>query len=455
MNQLTEKPLKSTKVNLLCEVKMNFNFLKVILNKMGYFVIHNYISKILTKYPNWKDLSKAIWFKIAGQFITEYKTRQFKRQQLMKRYPIVKGLAPKKAKIGNALLDFIVDPFTCESSPELFRTHANYEESQIIVDVLRDFGFEVDVTDYRNMHAPKAEKYDLVIGQFRSFTKSCVNCRKPIPKIYLGWGFYAGATQKSIEIRCQELFRKRGVISSQTHPNDEGPKLATDIFYLGNDKTRDSYSNITDVPKLQLPNLIVDGVPVSLEQKDFSDARKHFMWMAAYGTLRRSLDVLLEIFSDHPEFELWVCGDIKHERIFFNAYLHELLELPNIHYQGWVDVGGEKYREITSRCGFMLYPSVSDGMPGSVINAMYAGLVPIVTPEAGMDCGGYGFEIASVDYKTIYEVMYQASSMSSGDLSKQSYSVHEFARYRYSRDAFKKSFATALEATLKRHKVLA
>lgn len=401
-----------------------------------------------------RKLFKVAYWHFYGHFALQREEKKRQYSELWKHYPVIYGVGSSQSFRGKALLDYIIDPFLDDFTPELARSHANYQQTQAIVEILIEFGFQVDITDWRNMHAPKADGYDIVIGQCNAFTQSCKNSTKRIPKVFLGWGLYAGATQKALATRNQEVLKTRKIQINQKHPTDEGPRFATDIFYMGNNYTKETYRSVSSVPMFQLPNPIVHGVKSTLLDKDYEKARRNFMWMAAYGAVRRCLDILLEIFADYPEFHLWICGGIEHEKIFFNAFKYELLELPNIHYIGWVDVAGETYQEVTRTCGYMLYPSVSDGMPGSVVNSMYAGVVPIVTNEAGMDCGGYGLTISTIDQKTILDLVKYAASSSPKALELEAKSVHEFASKRYSYDAFKKSFASALKTTLKRHQLI-
>jgi glycosyltransferase involved in cell wall biosynthesis len=366
----------------------------------------------------------------------------------MKEYPVVRSLGCPNARSGRALLDFVVDPFLPEFRAELGRSHANYWIATAIVECLSEIGFAVDVTDWRNMHAPPSSDYDLVVGLGRAFTKSCAGPRGRARRIYLGWGLHSTDTINAVAERVRLLRERRGVALSQTHPADDGPRFADAVFYLGNEHVRASYAAVTRAPLLQLPNPVVDGIVCTLQQKDFAAARRHFMWMAAYGTLRRALDVLLEVFATEPDCHLWICGDISHERGFCEAYARELKGLTNIHNVGWVDVAGAPFAAVTSRCGYMLYPSVSDGMPGSVVNAMAAGVIPIVTYSAGMETGGLGRIIPSIDDAAIRRAVRESALAEPEDLEKEAQRVANFARTYYSQAAFRQQLSSAFEAVL-------
>ena len=224
------------------------------------------------------------------------------------RYPVISASVGPPHPRGSALLALVTEPFELPQSADLVKTHSNYWKAPVIAALLGRQGFTVDVTDWRNANAPNADEYDLVIGQGPAFTSSCQKSRKTIPRIFLGWGLYGGATAKNTEKRVMELWKRRGICLSCIPDVDEGPLYATDIVYIGNDYTRKSYATVVSVPMSMVPNPATSDVERTTDAKDFSAARRQFLWMAAYGTLRRGLDVLLEVFAANPEFQLTVCG---------------------------------------------------------------------------------------------------------------------------------------------------
>jgi glycosyltransferase involved in cell wall biosynthesis len=396
-------------------------------------------------------LKRAKWYLFQKPVVT---WRAWKHQRALKfhKFPSVMGLGSHNSpQLGKALLTFIVEPFLAEFPQDLSRSHANYFKTTVIVDALIASGYSVDVFDWRTMHSPPADHYDIVIGQGNAFVHSCYGSRKEMPRVYLGWGLHATATRNAVKQRSVSLRRRRGLSIAESHPRDDGPKYATDILYLGNEHTKSTYSQYSIAETKCLRNPITLGVESTLASKDFVSARKRFLWMAAYGPLRRSLDVLLEVFAKNPDYELWICGDMSHERSFFRSYHTELHDVPNIKYIGWVDVAGMVYRNATQNCGYFIYPSVSDGMPGSVVNAMASGLVPIVTKEAGMECGGLDIPITAVDHSEIAAVIQRAGATPPAELKARSEAVVKFATEYYSRDAFKSHFGSALSRVLSRH----
>ena len=61
-------------------------------------------------------------------------------------------------KRGNALLMYIVYPFYLKETDASFRAHINVRNARMIVQVLNDLGFCVDVIDYRDKFFETSKK---------------------------------------------------------------------------------------------------------------------------------------------------------------------------------------------------------------------------------------------------------------------------------------------------------
>ena len=424
------------------------------------------IVSVLKHFVNCKKI--AVWFRVnvlkeMRKYLRFLKWHLYVKHQVpqelyrsrqaiyLKPYPVVRLRGGLSCGRRRALLQLVTEPFQEVTCQDLSKCHSNFWKSPAIVDCLVKHGFSVDVTDWRNANSPSADDYDLVIGQGPAFTASATEAIRQIPKIFLGWGLYGGATLQNTELRIAELYKRRGLRLYQLCDIDEGPRFATDIIYIGNGYTRRSYEDVVKVPMLWVPNPATLGVLRTTESKDFTRARRRFLWMAAYGPMRRGLDVLLEFFAENPEFELWVCGDISHEKDFFAFYKRELLETENIHYVGWVDVTSDVFSQFTSQCGFFIYPSVSDGMPGSVVNAMVAGVVPVVPDSAGMECDGLEVDIPEVSHRAIGSIVQKCADMEEMELKVRSNMVADFAASFYTRKAFEIQFEKAFVQILRAH----
>lgn len=352
--------------------------------------------------------------------------------------------APQEAP--GVLLCYLVDPFLAENAQPA-TVHANYWRTQAIADVFHDYGYRVDVCDWRKADPPTASDYEIVIGLGVAFCESLSKSRPKQTVIYLGTGTHAEQTNDAYRLRLNEIQQSRGVkLRERSLPNDIGPTLADSIFVVGNEWVDSTYRTRGEAPTFRLWNSMIDGVQQTTSGKDWESARQHFLWMAGYGPVRRRLDVLLEVFAANPAYHLWVCGSVESEKDFFAAYKRELTELPNIHYQGFTDVGSDAFADITKTCGFLLYPSTSDGMPGSVVNSAAAGLVPIITKETGIDLDGFPIDINDASSVEISQLIRHVSEMPPEELKSRAEAVAAFVRKTYTREHFLESFRAALNA---------
>ena len=368
-----------------------------------------------------------------------------------KRNPIkYETVFSKKKMKKQALMTVLVDPFLDSFDPEQERIHANRWYSPIIAKMFEEYGYAVDVTDWRNPNPPQGE-YDLIFGLGQAYVQAARQANSQTKKIYFGTGAHASETSRA-EFEQIKLLKKRRKKKCQARPlpEDLGSDFSDAIFFLGSDWVRSTYQSRSDVPCFSIRNPIVP-VPKKIfdsSSRNYQTANKNFMWMAGYGAIRRRLDLVLEAFSQTPDLQLWVCGGIEHEKDFFAAYQKELQNTSQIHYVGWVDLGSQTFQDILDRCGYLIYPSTSDGAPGSVINTMVQGIVPLVTEATGIDTGGFGELITDCSVEGLIELIKQKSQVPAHELEQESKAVAQFAREKYTKEAFIRTFKEALQAVL-------
>jgi len=343
-----------------------------------------------------------------------------------------------------ALLSYVKEPFSRERDHPGFRKHANWWRALKIAELIKDRGYEVDVVEWTD-EVFEGTGYDLVIGLGVAFDRA-LRLNKRAVSIYLGTGAHWRQNNGEV-LKRQRAFKKhhRALPRVQMVPKDRSCKGADFVGVVGNDWVMDTYRRCVKGKVMPVVNSVTEGVSDTTGGKDYLRARRRFLWMAAYGVIRRRLDVVLDVFSTEPDLDLCVCGSVEWEKEFFSIYKELLTNGGNIVYNGWVDVGSEEYRSVTRASGFLIYPSVSDGLPGSVVNAMASGVVPIVTREAGIDVGDFGILLNSGSEEDIREGVRQASEMPEGELRERSEMAVFEARKKYTKSAFIQSFEALLD----------
>ena len=108
-----------------------------------------------------------------------------------------------------------------------------------------------------------------------------------------------------------------------------------------------------------------------------------FLFFASGGQVHKGLDLLLEVFAAESDLELFVCSSFAAEHDFCDTYQKELYGCSRIHPVGFVDIRSEAFRDIIDQCSYVIMPSCSEGIAGSILTAMSAGLIPIVSRECG------------------------------------------------------------------------
>lgn len=101
-----------------------------------------------------------------------------------------------------------------------------------------------------------------------------------------------------------------------------------------------------------------------MKNKNYKDAKKHFLWFGSSRLIHKGLDLLLEIFKELPDLHLHVCGPINNELKFKDIYYEELYNTKNIHTYGFINIQSKSFKGIINKCAFIIFPSCSEGGGG-------------------------------------------------------------------------------------------
>jgi len=364
------------------------------------------------------------------------------------------SIAPKGNVKGNVLLSYRVEPFLLKPDEKIPNSHTNYWESFQISKTFLDMGFIVDVIDYRNRSFIPGKNYSIFVGartNFERLVKSlnpeCINI------VHLDTAHWLFNNYASYA-RAIALQRRRGV-TIKTMKLVE-PNLAIEYAdcatILGNKFTIRTYTYIHK-PIYRIPISTCNTYPWP-EDKDYHSSRKNYLWFGSEGLVHKGLDLVLEAFAEMPDYHLYICGPIKHERDFEMAYHKELYQTPNIHTIGWVNTDSPEFIKIAKNCVGIVYPSCSEGQAGAVIQCMHAGLIPIVSYESGIDVDSKsGIVLEESSITEIRKAVQAISTLSSETLKCMSRQVWEYVRQNHTRERFaaeyKRVITHILETTKK------
>jgi len=284
----------------------------------------------------------------------------------------------------NCLLLYLADPFRSGKND---RSHQNIFQSWEMVKVIGEFGYNVDVINFYDRNVALNKRYDMVVDIHPGFNRvyekalhaSCV-------KIAYMTGPNPNFTNKSELSRLDELYKRKGVRLKQRRyamPLDKNEIESFDaVIMMSNEHNFKTYDEFM----FKRVFLIKNTAYSFLKGDDFSSKNSSsFLFLASLGQVHRGLDLLLEVFSRNQQLNLFVCSPFKHERDFCKLYKKELFHSKNISPIGFLDIEGKKFRDVVSTCAYVVLPSCSEGIAGSVLTAMSAGVIPIVSMECGLE----------------------------------------------------------------------
>lgn len=294
-------------------------------------------------------------------------------------------------KKGNILLSYITGPFTLAPWEHFTDPHTNYWECAEITRLFAIRGYAVDIINANNTsfipHKPYVACIDVKQNLERFHDMLPQNCKK-VMHITSAFNEFQNLAERR---RLEELYRRRN-ISLKPHRTEvasNNPLYADFLEGFGNKTVHATYAQFAKH---------IHPIPISTarefdfpEQKDFFAARKHFLWFGGGGAILKGLDLVIEAFATMPNLSLHIIGPSAYEEDFARAYERELAlpgikryPRPKLFLNGEMYSGKTSFLEIANRCAAIIYSSASEGTSGAVVQAMHAGLIPIVTRETGL-----------------------------------------------------------------------
>jgi len=366
------------------------------------------------------------------------------------------SLKTKNGNNGNILLAYIIEPFLLkgEALETLLKKHTHYWESLQMANTFLDIGYNVDVISYLNERFIPKKSYQIYINARTNFQKIAErlnsNCIKIVHLDTAHWLFNNCEAHKrylflqknkGVTLKTRKIIRENWAI--------EAADYAT---LLGNGFTMSTYA-YANKAIITLPVPAAQVYPWQ-EDKDYEACRKRFLWLGSEALVNKGLDLVLETFSNMPDFELIVCGPIEKESDFREAFYKELYQTANIKTVGWVDITSRQFSEIAKSCVGLIYPSCSEGQSGAVITCLQAGLIPIVSYESGVDAHDFGLVLNDCTVEEIECNVRSISERPIEELKKMSRSAWEFARENNTKENYAKVFRSAMERIILKEAVL-
>ena len=349
------------------------------------------------------------------------------------------------------LLVYITQPFLTD---EKLNAHQNRWQAREIARLIGIRGYVVDVVQFDVKEIKLTHNYDMVVGLILRCIDVYSSHLNPgaVRIAYLTSMNLAVTTANEIK-RIEDVKRRRGVELKPRRGSEMVIEKKIEDFdgawYIGNSYNFHSYDCFKMPPAFRIVNT---GYVFEWADSNAIRDPKCFLYFGSFGQVHKGLDLLLELFSQRlTDYTLYIGSSYKREEDFMQAYHKELFETTNIKAIGVVDVNGEIFKDISQKCAYTILPSCAEGCAGSVLTAMSAGLIPIVSKECGFEDDEV-IQLPDCSMDTICEFVKEYGKKDNNWISNKSKHTLEVVRNKYSNDSFTKSVENALDGVLKNKK---
>jgi len=363
----------------------------------------------------------------------------------IKRTRVLYNVNNAPGNLKRCLFIYLTEPFVVPASHPGFYRHQNFKQCKQIAKVIGECGYIVDVADCSTPEVHSKKKYALIISHNLN-TKTGGALDKNGKKLYFSTGSNPAFMRSNLNRRNRQLFERKGTELPILIFNDKVMSFVSSadaIVGFGNDFTKSTWRSDFEGPIYTFNNYGFENIRCSGD-RDFRTAKKNFLFFTSGPQVLKGLDLLLDTFPAMPDLHLFVCSHFENEKQFCDVYKKELYRTPNIHPVGFIKIGSDRFYELCRTCAWVILPSCSEASAGSVVQCMYAGLVPIVTREAGIDLEDFGVLIGDDTLKEIRDVLINVSCQEDDTVRRLSGRTRIAAETKYSENHFCNSWRSII-----------
>lgn len=367
----------------------------------------------------------------------------------LKPYIFFENINPDSSNLyqERVLISYITSPL--ENNTQKINYHTNYSECREIISFFSGLGYNVDVVHCLDeKHIPEIidKKYDIVFGFGEPFYHAAIHNPDAIKIIYLT-ELHPDLSYTNEMERINYFFKRHNI---KTQPKRSGKHFKTREINIadygilfGNEYT----SRFFSFPEGNLYLLEPTGLfnkDYSFTQRNCIESRKNFIWFGSYGAIHKGLDILIDVFSELPEYHLYICGLSRRERRLFT------INSKNIHDLGFVRVDTPLFIQLVNCCSYIILPSCSEGMATSVLTCMNHGLIPIITRECGIDLHEWGIFIDNYRVEAIKEKIKQCATSDPDTLKRDHQQVYDYSQKKFNISRYSRDFRNIIMNILSR-----
>lgn len=275
------------------------------------------------------------------------------------------------------------------------QVHRGYSASVIarsLYETLQKSGYEVDYVDCHQYSSCKGKEYDIFIGVTINWNKIFKLIKTKVSIL-----FVATTHPVNRNIKMLNAHRKWNVAKpEELMPFGEEElipfKKADYIFQIGNEYAIKSLlKNNVDIQKIIHLHYGIQDFEKSITANIQFTELFTYLHLASGLGLRKGLAEVLSLFKTAGNnLKLKIIGGVyegEPNHIFWKKQLTAAeRNNSNISIYGFMDPGSQEYKDLIDSAAWLLFPSIEEGEPGTVLEAISRGLVPLSTREgSGID----------------------------------------------------------------------
>jgi hypothetical protein len=329
-----------------------------------------------------------------------------------------------------------------------FAGHHLHWETAELTRLLIERGMVVDcIYDRDGRLVEDVAGYDLIIDEWttlRRWRDANPRARTWFYGTTAHWLYW---NQAELE-RLNWFYRRRGVSMSPSRqlPRLDGCEFADVATFTGSEFIRQTYGPFAGrLDHMYCASTVACADP---PQREWSKARKRFLYFGSAGWVHRGLDLVLEAFMRSGLELTVICPD----RDFEAVYGHDLQQHPNIRIAGFSTPVSAEFRRLAADSVAVVYASAAEGRSMSVVQCMQFGLIPVVTRSVGLGLHDWLPPIVGgTDAEMIQSVVDCTLAVAASDeanLCDQSHACWEYAQEFHSKASYRACMGTALNRLL-------
>jgi glycosyltransferase involved in cell wall biosynthesis len=343
-------------------------------------------------------------------------------------YDYKKYLPKSNSKPQKSLVSYLVDPVIDDLSGISTGLFSNNGAGRTIPKVLNELGYVVDIINWDDTRPIQGE-YDLVIFHGGKNFEQIKKLNKPNNKlVYYStgsyWQYHNTQEQKRLDY-FHLRHNKKYKLDREIQDAEEDANTSADaIIALGNQDTASTYAKFKHVYNLEGASMPIAN-PRSIQGTETDNIG--FLFMAGPGNLHKGLDIILDAWAKLPKnLHLHIITYLDDD--FVDYYRNQLYDSPNIHTHGYVMQRSEQYYDIIKDCQFSVLLSCSEGSPGSVIESMHQGLIPIISRESHVNIDNHGYVLKKNNMEELEDLILSLSSLKQREIVKSQQELRDWTQ---------------------------